>query len=317
MSLPPPELTSFIGPLTAQPDCLLPATPLSPSKALRSLTTLPGVAEAGWYPDPLRPTRARYYDGNDWTDYTVELEADGRLREVDNDAIASQLHDASTGLPRRFWSGREPLLLAVAAVVVLLVVGAVLFVVATTTGDASPDWQRFSTARDGVPYFAESVPYFGESEFEDFADRTCDRGDSALGQFIDRERNSTAAYMLLAFACGDAVADRALASSSEDLDSLLTIRREYRRDWSTLQRMRARVREIEAYSASEECRTEKGAVQTAIAAARTANEVNPPDQQETPDDYLESSPRQWFSWEPALDGRQFTLVQLQEPPPDC
>lgn len=274
------------------------------------------MAEPGWYPDPLRPARARYYDGSDWTDDTVELEADGRLQAVDSDALAPQPHDASTGFPHHFWSGRKPLLV-VAAVVVLLTVGAVLFVVVTAKGDASPDWQRFSTARDGVPYFAESVPYFGESEFEDFADRTCDRSDSALGQFIDRERNSTTAYMLLAFACGDAVADRALDASSEDLESRVAIRREYRRDWSTLQRMRARVREAEAYSASEECRTEKAAVKTAIAAARTANEVNSPDQQETPDDFLESSPRRWFSWEPALDGSQFTLVELQEPPPDC
>ncbi len=58
-------------------------------------------------------------------------------------------------------------------------------------------------------------------------------------------------------------------------------------------------------------------IRTAIAAAETANEVNPLDAQETPDDYLEADRRQWFSWEPAPEGSGFALVQLKELPTGC
>ena len=113
-------------------------------------------------------------------------------------------------------------------------------------GGAQPDWERYDLAYNGIPYFRDDAPSFSRETFEQFADDTCGLGDDQLAAIYEAEGDGTSTYMLLAFACGDDVADRALNSSSEDVQSRQAIRGEYQRDWSSVERAKARIAEARA-----------------------------------------------------------------------
>lgn len=121
-----------------------------------------------------------------------------------------------------------------------------LFLLAGCGGAPAQDYERYKVAFDGIPYFRNDAPHFDEASFEQFAADTCGLDDEALGRLYDNEDEGTSTYMLLAFACGDEVADRALGSSSEDIDSRRYIRAEYQEDWSTIEKARARIAEARA-----------------------------------------------------------------------
>lgn len=124
----------------------------------------------------------------------------------------------------------------------------VLVVLAGCSGGVDPDYARFQLVYDGIPFFSRDIPRYDEAAFAQFADDNCGLDDGQLGRLYDSSAgDGTQIYLLLAFACGDEVADRAMDASAEPADGRQTIRTEYRRDYSTIERARARVqRAVEA-----------------------------------------------------------------------
>jgi hypothetical protein len=94
-------------------------------------------------------------------------------------------------------------------------------------GGFDPDYETYGLYYDGLKYFREDTGgRYSRAEFQDYADRTCGRDPEDLGEEIDNG-DITSTYFLIRMACGEDVADAALAESSEPESSKRYISRDF------------------------------------------------------------------------------------------
>lgn len=98
---------------------------------------------------------------------------------------------------------------------IALVIALILTASSCSSGP-EPDYQTYSRYYEGLAYFREDTgPKYDEAAFDDYADRTCGLDVDALAaQYEDADPTST--YFLHRLACGQDLADEALANSGQD-----------------------------------------------------------------------------------------------------